>query len=89
MKARQQQSLRKCAARAMAFVQLLASHVRSAGRAAESALQRVAALERSSAAAQQLPVPLPRSPSPGALRHIRSSRVNCQAMGSAYWLAHG
>ena len=53
------------------FVQLLASHVRSAGRAAESALQRVAALERSSVAARQLPAPLPRTPSPSALRHIR------------------
>lgn len=35
------------------FVQLLASHVRSAGLAAEGALQRVAALERATAQQQQ------------------------------------
>jgi hypothetical protein len=49
------------------FVQLLASHVRSTGIAAESALQRAAALERAAAAqaAQQ------RSPPPSGLHVLR------------------
>ena len=49
------------------FVQLLASHVRSTGLAAEGALQRVAALEWAAAsqAAQQ------RSPQPGGLHVLR------------------
>lgn len=48
------------------FVQLLASHVRSTGIAAESALQRVAALERTaSQAARQW------SPPPGGLHVLR------------------
>ena len=49
------------------FVQLLASHVRSTGLAAESALQRVAALERAAAsqAARQW------SPPPGGLHVLR------------------
>ena len=53
------------------FVQLLASHVRSTGLAAESALQRVAALE-SAVAAQQLPRTGPeRPPSPSKINVLR------------------
>lgn len=53
------------------FVQLLASHVRSTGLAAESALQRVAVLE-SAVAAQQLPRKGPeRSPFPGRISLLR------------------
>ena len=51
------------------FVQLLASHVRNTGLAAENALQRVTALERA-ASAQQLPSP-ERSSSPGSMMAIR------------------
>lgn len=53
------------------FVQLLASHVRSTGLAAENALQRVAALERA-VAAQQLPKSSPeRSSSPDRMTALR------------------
>ncbi len=53
------------------FVQLLASHLRNNGMALDTAIQRIAALERA-VAAQQLPGPAPeRSSSPGRMMVLR------------------